>query len=245
MLKKYVLKLLFRISLLVFVVYLYIFKRDLLSITGSYHIGGIRPLHVIWIILMLEMIIQIRPTSKITMGCLKQFWDKYSEPSEPYNRLKLYENVQKMNISALKVLLSWLLFNALIGIVYLSGMIGETELILIMMFYYVSDLICVIIWCPFQSFIMKNRCCVNCRIFNWGHFMMYTPMLFVRSFFSWSLFFMSILVLIRWEITYLKYPERFWDGSNTAIRCESCSDNLCYIKNGLKSRWKKEFKGSR
>ena len=108
MLKKYVLKLLFRISLLVFVVYLYIFKRDLLSITGSYHIGGIRPLHVIWIILMLEMIIQIRPTSKITMGCLKQFGDKYSEPSEPYNRLKLYENVQKMNISALKVLLSWL-----------------------------------------------------------------------------------------------------------------------------------------
>ena len=237
MLKKYILKLIFRVCLFLFVIFLYVFDRELLSITGIYHIVGIRPMHVIWVILMIEMIIQITPTSKITMGCLKQFRDKYTEPSETYDKLNLYENVQQMNISAIKVLLTWFLFNSIVGIIYLYGLIGVTELILITMFYYVSDLICVIFWCPFQSLIMKNRCCVNCRIFNWGHFMMYTPMLFIRSFFSWSLFFMSILVLIRWELSYLKHPERFWDGSNTAIRCTECSDNLCKFKKALKSKW--------
>lgn len=236
MLRKYISKLIFRISLFLIVLYLYLFYRDLLSITGIYHIGGIRPLHIIWIILMIEMIIQITPTSKITMGCLKQFRDKYSAPSEPYDKLRLYENVQQMNISAIQVLLFWLLLNSIAGIAYLYGIIGITELILLTMFYYVCDLICVIFWCPFQSLIMKNRCCVNCRIFNWGHFMMYTPMLFIRSFFSWSLFFMSILVLIRWELSYLKHPERFWDGSNTAIRCSECSDNLCEIKKALNKK---------
>ena len=108
--------------------------------------------------------------------------------------------------------------------------IGQTELILITIFYYVCDLICITIWCPFQSFLMKNRCCVSCRIFNWGHFMMHTPMIFIRSFFSWTLFFMSILALIRWELTLLKYPERFWEGSNTALRCSECKSNLCTIK---------------
>ena len=233
MLKKYISKLIFRISILFFVLYLYLFNKELLMITEIYHFYGIRPMHIIWIILMIEMIIQIRPTSKITMGCLKQFREKYSAPKEPYDKLKLYENVQKMNISAMKVLLVWLLLNSVAGILYLYHVIGVTELLILSIFYYVCDLVCVIFWCPFQSFIMKNRCCVNCRIFNWGHFMMYTPMLFIRSFFSWSLFFMSILVLIRWELSYLKYPERFWEGSNTSIRCSDCSDNLCEIKKKL------------
>lgn len=224
-------KLIFRICLFFFVLYFYVFDRELLNIVGIRNIKSLRPLHVVWVILMLEMITQIIPTSKITMGCLKQFKSKYLPPEESYNKLGLYKNVQQMNISAMKVLVSWILLNAIIGIIYLSEAIGKTELILVTMFYYVCDLICITIWCPFQSLIMKNRCCINCRIFNWGHFMMHTPMMFIRSFFSWSLFFMSILVLIRWELTFLKYPERFWQGSNVALRCSECSEKLCEIKN--------------
>jgi len=209
---------------------MYIFSNNLLKDVLLSKVHGITPMNIIWLILMVEMIIQIYPHSKISMGCLKQFRNKYTPPEKEYDKLYLYENVQHMNMAAVKVLLVWLFFNAIIGILYLIGILDVQELLLITMLYYVCDLICVIIWCPFQSLIMKNRCCVNCRIFNWGHFMMYTPMLFIRSFFSWSLFFMSILILIRWEFVYIKYPERFWEGSNASLKCSNCNDKMCKIK---------------
>lgn len=240
MFKKYIFKLIFRVSIFSFVLYMYLFNNELLRNVLSSHVNGITPLHVVWLILMIEMIIQISPHSKISMGCLKQFRNKYTSPKNEYEDLELYKNIQKMNITAIKVLLSWLFFNAIIGILYLMEILDVQELLLISVFYYVCDLICVIIWCPFQSLIMKNRCCVNCRIFNWGHFMMYTPMLFIRSFFSWSLFFMSILILIRWEIVYLKYPERFWEGSNESLKCINCNDKLCKIKKPVMSNLIKE-----
>ena len=87
---------------------------------------------------------------------------------------------------------------------------------------------------------MKNKCCVNGRIFDWGHFMMFTPMLFIKSFFSWSLFFTSQVVLIRWELIYAKYPERFWSGSNTKLNCEKCNDKICKFKNIIIDRGKAE-----
>ena len=131
-------------------------------------------------------------------------------------------------------MLVWLLFNSVFAILYLFEVITEAEMLLLTFFYFLCDLICMLIYCPFQSIIMKNRCCVNCRIYDWGHFMMYTPMLFVPSFFGWSLFFTSCIVLIRWEIAYTSHPERFWHGSNTALRCENCTDRLCHIKHPLR-----------
>ena len=44
---------------------------------------------------------------------------------------------------------------------------------------------------------------------------------------------MSIVVLIRWEITYAMHPYRFWSGSNINLRCENCSDQMCKIKKPL------------
>ena len=61
-----------------------------------------------------------------------------------------------------------------------------------------------------------------------------TAMLFIRNFFSWSLFFTSCVVVLKWEITYAKHPERFWDGSNKHLRCDSCEDRICQVKGMLK-----------
>ena len=60
--------------------------------------------------------------------------------------------------------------------------------------------------------------------------MMFTPLLFIRNFFTWSLFFTSIVVMLRWEITLLKHPERFWEGSNATLTCASCQEQICRIK---------------
>ena len=80
---------------------------------------------------------------------------------------------------------------------------------------------------------MKNKCCINCRIYDWGHFMMFTPMLFIRNFFSWSLFFTACIVLIKWEIIYAKHPERFYEGSNKNLQCQNCKDRTCQIKKNV------------
>ena len=69
------------------------------------------------------------------------------------------------------------------------------HLFLFTVFFYVCDLICVLIWCPFRL-LMRNRCCTTCRIFNWDHLMMFAPMLFVRSFYAQSLLLMSLVVFI-------------------------------------------------
>ncbi len=189
---------------------------------------------VIWAILIFGMIAHLIPLKKLTMGIRKSRADTYKAPKEVYTLESLYTYVQDMNIKAWKVMLVWLCFNAVFASLYLGNVIGEAEMILLSFFYYLSDLICVLFFCPFQSFIMKNSCCVNCRIYDWGHFMIYTPLLFIKSFYSWSLFFTACVVLIRWEFVYANHPERFWKGSNDSIRCQNCGDQLCRIKEPLK-----------
>ena len=186
--------------------------------------------YIIWGLIMIEMIWAMMPDVKyLTMGSKKEFPDYYV-PVENYNQLELHRYVQKQNLSAMWILVVWMCFNAIFGALYVVDIIAEKELILLSVFFYLSDLICVVIWCPFQSFFMKNKCCVNCRIFNWGHFMMCTPLLFIRNFFTWSLFFTSLIVMLRWEITLLKHPERFWEGSNATLKCTNCQDKICKFK---------------
>ncbi len=234
MTKVYLARLVGRILIFLTVLYIYFFDRSMLTNIVEYRFFSyFSPLHVIWIILMLGMIIHLLPKTIISMSGKKSREYTYTLPKYGYDRKELLEYVQAMNIRAWKVALLWISFNAIFGILYLCQVIGDAELILLTFFYFTCDLICMMIFCPFQKYIMGNRCCVNCRIFDWGHMMMYTPMVFIRSFFSWSLFFTALVIMISWEILYAKHPERFWRGSNATIRCENCKDKLCFIKKPL------------
>ena len=95
---------------------------------------------------------------------------------------------------------------------------------------YLCDLVCVLFFCPFQTFLMGNRCCVNCRIFAWGSWMMAAPLMCVPHWYSWSLFGMGLAVLAVWERRYARYPERFWEGSNRLLQCAHCQEQLCRYK---------------
>ena len=254
MFKNYVGQLIFRICVFLFLLWAYFFRHEYfeLIITKSDELkwqamgfsveemkemlfsqASIWWVWVVWALFMLHMIFQMIPESKyITMGSRKNF-AKHFHPVEDYDKLEMYQYVQKNNLGAVWTLLVWLGFNGIFGALYVFGIIGIPELILLTGAYFVCDLICVVIWCPFQRFLIKNRCCVNCRIFNWGYFMIFTPCLFIRNFFTWSLFFTSVVLLIRWEITLLRYPERFWEGSNSILQCENCQDKICKQK-GMK-----------
>lgn len=233
MLKKYLFKFAVRIMIFVACAGIYVVNKPLAYRVMTQPMWKeITPLHVLWAIFMVMMLRHIFHTDKVTMALKKADREQFCE-KEGYSELELLKFVQDQNVKAWIVMLVWLFFNAFFGILYLFRVIDEADLLMLTVFYFLCDYICILIYCPFQSVIMKNRCCVNCRIFEWGHFMMFTPMLFIRNFFSWSLFFTSCVVLLKWEIVYAKHPERFWHGSNQKLQCQNCKDKICQVKKKL------------
>jgi len=231
MLKGYINKFIFRIIVFLIFLVIYFFKPELIDeFFQENFFASFTILHILWVILLVDIIIQMLPKSKISVGSLKQFQSKYKRPKRGFNKTELNKNIIKMNNRALIVMGGWIFANLFFGLLSIYKIISYRELLLLTFLYSIGDLVCIIIYCPFQHIIMRNRCCVTCRIFNWDHFMMHTPMLFIMSFYSWILFFLSLIALVNWEVSYKLHPERFWEGSNTALRCSHCSDKICKIK---------------
>ena len=236
MMSRYIIKLAIRVLIFASVLIFYIFHKDLLCDFMTWPIWiGITPLHVLWVIFMAMMLTHIFPMERVTMALRKAEPEQFQEV-KGYSELELYRFVQDQNGKAWTVMLVWLSANAVFGLLYLLQILDDADLLMLTVFYFLFDYICILFYCPFQSIIMKNKCCVNCRIYDWGHFMMFVPMLFIRNFFSWSLFFTSCVVLIHWEIRYAKHPERFWSGSNQTLQCTSCKDKTCQIKKRLSGK---------
>ncbi len=238
MMNRYLINFIVRLSIFILVFILYITQKEVLIevTTHKFLVGyenyGVTILHVVWAFFMVMMIRHIFPNKSLSMALRKNEEENFA-PVEGYLENELWKFVQDQNIKAWKVMLLWLSFNAIWGILYLFGILDSADLLMLTVFYFLCDYICILFFCPFQTVIMKNKCCVNCRIYDWGHFMMFTPMLFIRNFFSWSLFFTSLVVLIRWEISYAKNPQRFWSGSNKTVQCANCKDKTCQIKKRL------------
>ena len=234
-LRRYMFNLAFRLVVVIAMFWLYVLHRDwfmeLLTLPTFHHLTF---LHVVWAVFMVIMLMHLFPSESRSMALLKSKEVNFV-PVENYSEFELLKFVQAQNRAAWRVMMVWLFFNAVWALLYLTGVIQEAELLLLTVFYFLCDYICILFFCPFQSKIMKNKCCVNCRIYDWGHFMMFTPMLFIKNFFSWSLFFTSLVVLIRWELVYAKYPERFWEGSNRTLQCAHCSDRTCQFKEKLRA----------
>lgn len=228
--KTYLLRFAFRVAVFGGCAYFYFFDPSMLDINSNPFKDGIKPIHILWTALMIESLSLFIPRKNITVGRGKQFYANYTSTVSRFDELEFHKNISKMNFQALKVFAVWILINMLISLLYILEVFGPTEMIMISIAYFVGDLFCVLFFCPFQSFLMKNRCCINCRIYGWDHIMMYTPLLFIKSFFSWSLIFVSMVLLILWEYEYSKHPERFQELSNSLLRCENCRDKLCKIK---------------
>lgn len=236
MMKQYLVKLVVRIMLFLSVLAIYIYDKDLMLQLAYQPLHmGITFLHILWFIFMFMMIKHLFPKEPFTMALLKREEKKYV-PVENYSRLELLEYVQDQNRKAWKVMLVWLIGNGIVGMLYAFNIIGKADLFMLTVFYFLCDYICILFYCPFQSHIMKNKCCVNCRIYDWGHFMMFTPMIMIKSFYTWSLFFMACIVLVHWELVYAKHPERFYSGSNQILKCQNCKDKTCQIKNKITRR---------
>lgn len=186
----------------------------------------------IWIVFITEIIFRFFPSSLESMGCQKQFKKNYIPTDNPFYHVK---NPGESRYSLLIVLFSWLLLNGFIYLLYFYGIIDDGIMILISLAYSVCDMICILFFCPFQQWMMKNKCCGSCRIYNWDYAMMFTPLLPLRNFFSWSLLLLSLLLVLNWEIDFRIHPERFYENTNQALSCKNCNEKLCSHKTALRT----------
>ena len=184
-------------------------------------------LHLLWILWVVDMLPQIFSwQNRVPLGSQKLFARRYRPAGDSIDYEGLHSYTIQSTKAAYKMFALWWALLAVIGMLYYAGVVGKTGLFLISVFFYVCDLICVLIWCPFRV-MMKTRCCTTCRIFNWDHMMMFSPMTFLGSFYGMSLVVLSWVAFLVWEVYVMMYPERFWDRSNKALRCSECTDKLC------------------
>jgi len=241
-----------RCLVFVYVIYLYIFHRDEMTFDNSFFalgpfdtvFGKIVTL-VIWAVLMIEMLQRMVPDERLKkigfhdIGSTKQFKADYL-PEEKFDEQKLRSVMKERDRGALKVLAVWFVLTAAVLALKITKLIGQAEILAIWGLCYFLDVFCILFFCPLQTLLMKNRCCVTCRIFRWDHFLVYTVLAFIPSFLTFSLFGVSLVELAIWEYNRYRYPERFWEGSNRNLRCANCKDRLCvhkkYIRVGEERR---------
>lgn len=184
-------------------------------------------LHLLWGIWVIDMAAQLFPLkAQISLGSQKLWKMRFQPLKEKFSVDALKKHILSTTRAAFLVMLVWIALIAVIGILHHVGVMSDIALFMTTIVFYVCDLICVLIWCPFRL-IMHNRCCTTCRIFNWDHLMMFSPLIFMGGFYGGSLVVMALLAWLIWELCVLLYPERFWDRSNAALKCSECTDKLC------------------
>jgi len=236
----YFVKLVARGALLAAAVAVYILDRSLL-IEGLY--GGLNGatwlLGLIWFLFAAEMLLRFFPSKYESMGSQKQFSDNFAAAGRT---ITLNAGIKRKQARAVILVASaWIVLNAGVGGLYFTGIIDEGGLLIISLFYAVSDAVCILFYCPFQSLIMKNRCCIDCRIYNWDFLMMFTPLLFIFSWYTLSLAGIALLLLVRWETACAANPERFYEHTNQNLACSRCSENLCKYKQTTKKRGESQY----
>ena len=186
---------------------------------------------VTWVVFAVEIIMRFFPSRWESPGCQKQFARNYIKSGST-------EIGSHDNNSTVLIALIWVVFNGIFGWLHMLGILDDGIMILLCSLYSVCDMICILFFCPFQSWFMKNKCCSVCRIYNWDYAMMFTPLFFVRRGYFWSLLVLSVILLFRWEISFFRYPERFSEKTNEYLRCKNCTEKLCTHKHQLHSLWK-------
>lgn len=185
MARRYLRDFAFRLAVFLLVAWAYCFRTQWLDFTAGGPGGWLRAL--LWLGVISSMLVQLNPNSGLTTGCLKQYPSGF-DPLPNYDTVKLRAALRQQDRGAIKVAVVWLALNLTFGLLYRRGVVDIPDLALLCALAFLCDLVCVLFFCPFQTFLMKNRCCVNCRIFAWGSWMMAAPLMCVPHWYAQSLF---------------------------------------------------------
>ena len=226
----YMRRLFVRIILFIVMIGIYIWYPNLYEVAKGFNFfRSLSPLHIIWIIWMIDMILKLCKVPEYWPLGSQKVWEYRFLPDlkEMLNIKKLKEDIKKINKAIIYVAILWIIVCGIIDTLYLLDIMSYQIVIIISTFFYVCDIICIVGWCPFKTLFMHNKCCTTCRIFNWDHAMMFTPLIIIPGIWTYSLVIMSIIIVIVWEYNCFRHPERFLEKTNCALRCHNCNDKLC------------------
>ena len=178
---------------------------------------------IVWIFFFTGMVLRLFPSKVETIGCQKQFKRNYVPTDDEKPSLTSWK-------STLALTLAWFALNLTFGILYWTGVFDAGILVLITLAYGVCDIVCILFFCPLRDLFLKNKCCADCRIYNWDYAMMFTPFVFIPHVYTWTLLGMALVLLIIWEITYKLHPERFAKNTNASLACKNCKEKPCRHK---------------
>ena len=105
-------------------------------------------LALIWIVYAVEMLLRFFPSKLESMGCQKQFSQNYRPTGASTPQMQPWTRT-------FAAAAAWLLLNGTIGVLYRVKLIGKDILILISLAYGVCDMICILFFCPFQTWFMS------------------------------------------------------------------------------------------
>ncbi|MHB8110600.1 MAG: hypothetical protein ACYDHW_11275 [Syntrophorhabdaceae bacterium] len=201
-----------------------IFRPDILKAFFTFPLTGpLRVYHILWGLTVFILVKRMLPgfnkkiSSKKIFGRYFQETDRISpKRDETYMRLK-----RSADIGALKSAFYWLLLLADMALWRLVGMLNDTWIYMIVLFFVFMDQFCVSVVCPFKL-LARGKCCNTCRINNWGYLMAFSPLCLIPTFWTWSIVALSIIVLVQWEYIYYRHPERFFETHNAALMCRNC-----------------------
>lgn len=234
MFRSYLLRFFFRLAVMMMTLAGYFKHRQALDFTVAEDFFA--PVSILWVILLISFALQLSPHSRVSRGCLKQFPQTFAKVETVVDDFFLRTKLRRLDLGATRVAAVWAALNLTIATLYYCGVLGVPEMLLITVFYYLSDVICIVFYCPFQRLFMKNKCCVTCRIFAWGTIMTVTPLVFIPHFYSWSLVALAAICTVVWEVNYRRHPERFCEETNAFLTCAACTDHLCVVKRALEKK---------
>lgn len=178
-------------------------------------------LAVTWLVMLLSIVSRFFPSRVESMGAQREHKSNFI-PREAVSNLSMKEAIRQGNRDAIRSLIFWAILNGILFQLYWAKKIASGVLLLVSLFYSLADLICIKFFCPFQRWLMSNRCCTTCRIYNWDHMMIHTPTLLIPNPMAIPLWLGSAILAIRWEWRWAKYPERFLEVTNRNLTCAQC-----------------------
>ena len=192
-------------------------------------LGRITPLSVVWLLLMLSMAVRLFPSKSESLGCQKEFARRF----RPTGLLPSSQEIHHANRGAAVVLAVWIASNAVVFGLHFQGWLSQRAMVCLAGFYGVCDIVCILFFCPFQAWMMHNRCCTTCRIYNCDYLMLCTPLLPLTGPLTRLACLLATVLFVRWELTYHFRRERFFESSNQALQCSQCQEHLCRYKRQL------------
>ena len=151
----------------------------------------------------------------------------YKEVSD-FDRSKLKELAKKNNKIALIIFVLYASLILLIGLSFIHfDWFDKKYLYLVFFGLNFADYFCIMLWCPFRQFFLKNSCCNTCRISNWDRIMKFSILIFIPNIYTITIFVIGVLIFLYWEYHHIVHPERFYRISNQTLWCTNCDKVTC------------------